>query len=291
FGRGILDIARAFAPIGATSLPGAVAALPLGDGTGTGSPAMGDALAGAALPAIVLDEYGRAFRADLGTSLRGAEVVPRLNRALGMGSRNVSFGSELTLVAFSIDERGELGTLRLRPDEAETARVLAARVTTQLALDLRLGFAFAESADGLVAQLQGQAEPAFLIAPDASGDAGALRFSDVSFALRKEVGPWGLTFSAEQGRRSVLPRYVTRRKCWGDGSRKMSPLSACPSTAAWARRMRRSASPGWTRNGRCSAPASTMRSASKARSHCSSTRSWDGTSRQDGALGRPSAKA
>lgn len=200
YGRGILDIARALQPIGTTSLPGTPAALPLGDGTGTGSPAMGDALAGAALPAIVLDEYGRAFRADLGTSLRGAEVVPRLNRALGTGSRNVSFGSELTSVAFSIDERGELGTLRLRPDEAETARVLAARVTTQLAPDLRLGFAFAESADGLVAQLQGQAQPAFLIAPDASGDAGALRFSDVSFALRKEVGPWGLTFSAEQGK-------------------------------------------------------------------------------------------
>src|SRR5690606_27190812 len=167
FGRGILDIARAFAPIGATSLPGAVAALPLGDGTGTGSPAMGDALAGAALPAIVLDEYDRAFRADLGDHLRGAEVVPRLHRALGMGSLHAAVGSERTPVALSIEARRELGTLRLRPAEAEPAGVLAARVTTQLARDWRLGFAFAESADGLVAQLQGQAQPAFLIAPEA----------------------------------------------------------------------------------------------------------------------------
>ena len=199
YGRGILDIARAFQPIGTTSLAGNATTMPLGDAAGTGSPAMGDALVGAALPAIVLDEYDRAFQADLGGTLRGADPVPRLNRALGMAQRHISFGSDLTSVAFSIDERGGLGELRLREAEADRARVLAARITTQLAPDLRFGFAYADGAAGLVAQLQGQDRPAFLIAPDAGGDDGAHRYSDVSFALRKQLGPWGLTLSAEQG--------------------------------------------------------------------------------------------
>jgi hypothetical protein len=199
FGHGILDINRAFQPIGTTSLAGGSTALPLGDGTGTGSAAMGDALARASLRAIVLDAYDRAFEADLAGTLRGAAPTERLGRAIGTSQRHVSFGSELTSLAFSIDDRGRLGELRLDEQEGEKARVLAARIATQLAPDLRLGFAYAEGAHGLVAQLQGQDRPAFLVAPDAGGDDGALQRSDASLAARKQLGPWGLTASAERG--------------------------------------------------------------------------------------------
>ena len=198
FGRGILDIARAFQPLGTTALAGG-AAVPLGDTTGTGSSAMGDALVTASLPAIVLDEFGRAFEAELGGTLRGAEPASRLGRAVGGAQRQVSFGSEQTSLAFAIDERGRLGELRLGEQQADRARVLAARIATQLAPDLRLGFAYAEGAHGLVAQLQGQDRPAFLIAPDAGGDDGAFQLAEASVALRKQLGPWGLTVSAEQG--------------------------------------------------------------------------------------------
>jgi hypothetical protein len=200
FGRGILDIARAFQPIGTTSLAGGTTAMPLGDGTGAGSPAMGDALAAASLPAIVLDEYDRAFEAELAGTLRGAAPVDRLGRAVGISQRHLRFGSELTSLAFSIDDRGRLGELRLGGDEADAARVLAARIAIQLVPGLRLGFAYAEGAHGLVAQLQGQDGPAFLIAPDAGGDDGAFRRSEASLALRKQAGPWGLTLSAERGK-------------------------------------------------------------------------------------------
>lgn len=199
FGHGILDIARAFQPIGTTSLAGGSTAMPLGDGTGTGSAAMGDALAGASLPAIVLDEYDRAFQAELGGTLRGAVPAERLGRAVGISQRHVAFGSERTSLAFSIDEGGRLGELRLDGQQADRARVLAARVATQLAPDLRLGFAYAQSAHGLVAQLQGQERPAFLIAPDAGGDDGASTSSETAFALRKQLGSWGVTLSAERG--------------------------------------------------------------------------------------------
>lgn len=199
FGRGILDIASAFQPIGTTSLAGGETAVGLADQTGSGSAAMGDALARASLPAIVLDGYDRAFETDLAGTLRSAAPADRLGRAVGVSQRQVSFGSELTSLAFSIDESGQLGQLRLDQHEADRARVLAARLATQLAPNLRLGFAYAEGADGLVAQLQGQDRPAFLIAPDAGGDGGAFQRSEASFALRQQHGAWGVTASAERG--------------------------------------------------------------------------------------------
>jgi hypothetical protein len=217
FGHGILDINRAFQPIGTTSLAGGSTALPLGDGTGTSSAAMGDALAGASLRAIVLDAYDRAFEADLAGTLRGAAPTERLGRAIGISQRHVAFGSELTSLAFSIGDRGRLGELRLDQQQADQARVLAARIATQLAPDLRLGFAYAESAHGLVAQLQGQTRPAFMIAPEAGGDDGAVQHSEASLALRQQLGEWGVTASAERG--ETVSGAVTRRQAETTGRR------------------------------------------------------------------------
>jgi len=204
YGRGILDIARAFQPLGTTSLAGGGEAVALGDVSGAGASAMGDALEMASLPTVVLDEYKRAFETDLAGTLRGAQVTPRLRNAIGTQQRMVSLGSEKTSLAFAIDASEpnlapRVGYLQLDRDEAESARVLAARVATQLAPDLKVGFAYAESADGLVAHLQGQDRPAFMIAPGASGDSGSVSRTDASLALRKQLGPWGLTLSAEQG--------------------------------------------------------------------------------------------
>src|SRR5690606_30985106 len=115
-------------------------------------------------------------------------------------------GSDKTSLAFSIDASAGLdgapraGELRLSRREADQARVLAARIATELAPGLRVGFAYAEAADGLVAQLQGQERPAFMIAPEAPGETGAIQLSDVSLAVRRQLGRWGLTFSAERGR-------------------------------------------------------------------------------------------
>ena len=189
----------------------------LGDGTGAGSTAMGDALERVALPAIVLDEYNRAFEADLAGTLRSAEPASRLANAVGGSQRAVSISSAATSLAFSIDDRGRFGELRLGENEAEPARVLAARVATKLAPDLKLGFGYAEGADGLVATLQGQDRPAFLIAPDASGDSGTLRHTAASVALRKQVGPWGLTVSSERG--ETLSGAAIRRAAEMSGHR------------------------------------------------------------------------
>lgn len=204
YGRGILDIARAFAPQGTTTLAGGTT-LALADDVAVGSAAMGDATQGTAgLQAIILDGYGRAYDHDLGARLRGATVQPRLNPALGGGSRQVALGGAGVSLAFSItddphQDRGRGHQLRLTRDEAEGARVLAARAAFTLSPEMQMGFAFRQGSDGLVAQLQGQERPAFLIAGDARSDAGFTVGTDAAFALRRQVGPWGLTASAERG--------------------------------------------------------------------------------------------
>jgi hypothetical protein len=105
-----------------------------------------------------------------------------------------------TLTSGSHGQSSWIAPLRLSGDDARAARVLAGRVALKLAPDQQIGFAFKERADGLVAQLQGQDRPAFLIAGDARGDSGFAEAGDVAVAYRRQVGPWGITASSEQGR-------------------------------------------------------------------------------------------
>ncbi len=205
YGRGILDIAAAFQPAGTTAIAGSSVALPLADNAGMTSGAMGDATQTASVETIILDKYGRAYGYDVGKTLRGSAPRERLNGALASRGRSHSTRSPTASLAYTITEGTRGGgaewepQLRLSQDDAEGARVLAARAAFKIAPNMQIGFAFRQGSDGLVAQLQGQDRPAFLIAPSTSGDEGFLRGTDVSLALRRTIGAWGLTLSAESG--------------------------------------------------------------------------------------------
>lgn len=206
FGRGLLDLAAAFAPQGTTSLAGSAVPIPAGDTTGVTSTPMGDAGPRAgAIEAVVLDSYQRAYGMDLAPGLRGAQVQPRLGPALASNHRNLSLGGGKVALAFSVDATGRMarlpwtGQLRLTREQAEQARVLAARAVLELAPGRRIGFAFEQGADGLVAQLQGRDQPAFLIARSPLDDLGFGATGQASFAFREGLGAWGLTISAERG--------------------------------------------------------------------------------------------
>lgn len=203
YGRGILDIAAAFRPIGTTAVAGQAVPLALADGSGITSTAMGDALRTASLPTLVTDRYLRAFETDLAGTLRGAEQRERLHGALAGQQRTLSGSAEQASVAFTIDAGGRepprAEALRLSQEDAEGARVLAARIAVQLAPQTRFAFAYRESAEGVVAGLQGQDRPAFMIAGEAGRDGGMLASSDAALALRQKLGAWGLTVSAESG--------------------------------------------------------------------------------------------
>jgi len=205
YGHGILDIDAAFQPSGTTTLAGTGSPIPLGDTSAAGSPAMGDALSIASLSAVVLDKYSRAYRTDLGLAMRSASISRRLLGAVGGRERFVSARAGGSALAFTIDNSGQgagldaASQLRLSPEDAEAARVLAARIALRISPKTQIGLAYAEGSDGLVAQLQGHERPVFLVAPTAVGDEGAFRRTDVSFALRRMLGRWGLTLSGESG--------------------------------------------------------------------------------------------
>ena len=205
YGRGILDIAAAFAPQGALSLAGGTKLVALGAG-GTTSPAMGDAATTASIPAVALDAYHRAYRIDLAAGLHPSAPLARLAPALASRQISVGGGAAGMALAFTVDAGPRAaalawaGQLRLSRQDSDTARVLAGRVVSRLAPGTTLGFAYAQGADGLVAQLRGQSQPAFLVATGPLDDTGFLRGSLSALALRRDWHGWGLTVAGEAGR-------------------------------------------------------------------------------------------
>lgn len=206
YGYGVLDIAAAFAPQGATSLAGSPVAIPLGDSTAVTSAPMGDAgTSSGPVGAILLDRYQRAYQVDLAAGFRGASQQPRLGPALEREARQIATGNDTLSLAFSIDASGSMarmpwtGQLRLAPEQAVQARVLAARAVARIAPNSKIAFAFTQGADGLVAQLQGRSQPAFLIARSPIDDVGFGRDKSFSFVMRHQLGRTGLSIAAERG--------------------------------------------------------------------------------------------
>lgn len=206
YGRGVLDIAAAFAPRGATTLAGSSVAVGIGDRTAVGSSAMGDAFSrGQSLGTIVLDQYQRAYNFDAAGGLRGAVPELRLNHALDRHARQVGAAGRALSLAFTIAPHGSsndaplVRQLSLAPDAAEGARVLAGRVAARIAPGAQLGFAVGEGPDGLSGQMRGAAQPAFLIARQPIGDNGFAYRPDIAWALRQQLGDWGITASAANG--------------------------------------------------------------------------------------------
>jgi len=206
YGRGILNMARALAPSGATSLAGTTSTLSLSASTAAGSAAMGDALGTTSLGTVMLDGYKRAYRVDLARGLRSAPLMPRLTARLA--ARQQGFAGTLANAsfAFTVDGQGVrpnlsgANPLQLDAQDAEAARVLAARVALRLSPATQIGFAHAESADGLAVQMRGADRPAFFMARHALADMGFEAENGLAVALRHQMGGWGITASAQAGR-------------------------------------------------------------------------------------------
>lgn len=228
YGRGILNIAAAMQPLGTTTIPGGQGAVTLSEAVLAASPAMGDALAPASLSTIITDEYDRAFAATLAASDGPARQRQVLHGALAGGQRSLAAASSSASMAFTVDDSGAVAPLRLLPGQAERARVLAASVAMRLAPRTQMAFAYARGADGIVAGLQGQQRPAFMVAGDTRGDLGFVQSSQGSLAVRHELGTWGITASAERGQTwsSAVDRHLAElRGADGQDSRPVSIVS------------------------------------------------------------------
>ncbi|MBD3574368.1 peptidase S8 [Brevundimonas diminuta] len=195
FGRGALDIARAFQPVGATASPmaaGASVNIAVAPGAHVGGP-FGDAMGRTgALSTIAYDEYERLFRVDLGDAYRPA---PRRSwqpeTPTPMRQSQVSLdapgGTRLSLAAAVPVELPEPVVARYGPYDAPW---LGDEPRSEALFDVQAGrLSFAAW------QGQGGARSPF---PSGSGD-GFVALSQADHALRGAFSFGALTFSAESG--------------------------------------------------------------------------------------------
>ncbi|MCY7397263.1 MAG: S8 family serine peptidase, partial [Sphingomonas bacterium] len=213
FGRGRLNIQRAFQPIGTLTVAGTKTAVTDNSLAGALPAAAGDGgQKGAKFGTIVLDGYSRAFALDLVKSLEAAEQRRPLERALTGRSRTNGVTAGPVALSLTMAERErsafvDLTQLAIGPEDARQSRLVAGNAIARLDARTRLAFGIAEAAKSLERDLSGAAAGAFLVARDTSGEPGFAAKRGSSVALRRELGrSAGLTLSAENGEVSLNRR-------------------------------------------------------------------------------------
>lgn len=200
YGQGVLDLSRAFQPVGTSTLASMRTPVSLTN-NGTMSAPMGDAQQNG-LGAVILDGFDRAFAIDLANTIGRASQRPVLHGLLDGRSRAaVSRVDGLTIAMTVAPSRQGALVERTMLDAraAEGARALAGSVTRRLGRNMGFGIGFATGGGALTAQLAGHGEPAFLVARPAGGGFGFDADARNSAALRVVRGGLGLTAAAETG--------------------------------------------------------------------------------------------
>ena len=199
YGNGVIDLTRAFQPVGTTLLAGTKTAVSLTSNATLSAP-MGDAAVGT-LGAVVLDSYRRAFAMDLGGTIRRRGPRPAFGGALQTRQRSVAVARGGMTVSMTLAPRGNgaiaVERTTLSDAQAVGARAIAGQVTQRLGEKAAFGFAFSQGGGQLTAQLAGQREPAFLVAVD--GGAGFDIAPRAASAYRQQVKGFGLTAAIESG--------------------------------------------------------------------------------------------
>ncbi|HEY0131964.1 MAG TPA: S8 family peptidase, partial [Allosphingosinicella sp.] len=206
YGRGILNIAKAFQPQGATVLAGSMAAISLSD-NGTVSGPMGDAAPGQSGGAIILDGYSRAYALDLARTLgRVSQEQPLAQGVSGGSFRTAAASSGRYSVAVTIRRNAdggpgvEMEQLHLDHEDGRRARAVAGMALSRLTPKTALAFGFSQSGHMLQQQLAGRWDNEFLVARDPASRAGFHQEADTSLGLRHDFGPLALTVTSERGK-------------------------------------------------------------------------------------------
>jgi len=195
YGRGLLDIARAFQPVGATSAPmatGAAVNIALEPGAHVGGP-FGDALGRTgALSTIAYDEYERLFRVDLGAAYGPAprrSYQPRNPTPMQQSQVTLDApgGTRLSLAAATPVAVPEPVVARYTPFDAPW---LGDETRSEALFDVQAGRLSLTAWQG-----QGGASSPFR---SGSGD-GFVALTQADHALRGGLKLGALTFSAETG--------------------------------------------------------------------------------------------
>ena len=206
YGQGVLDLTKAFSPLGTSSVAGTTSVVSLNVNATLSAP-MGDARQGE-LGAVILDGFSRAFAIDLARTIDRSGPARTWGGVLQSQQRNVSAGlnGDMTVALTVAPVRNGAGVLpmTLNGGDARSARAIAGIVTKRMGSDAAFAFGFAEGGATLTAQLAGRAEPAFLVARDPVRGQGFDSSVKGSSAIRQQFGAVGLTAAVESG--NVLTR-------------------------------------------------------------------------------------
>lgn len=215
YGRGILNITRAFEPRGTLTLAGTSAVVTFGE-AGTTSAASGDAgITGATTGAIILDGYSRAYTADLAASLAQAVQEQPLRDAIGGDYATSAVARGPVAVQMTVQRRSaapslpDLARLELREQEMRDARAVAGMAIAQLSPDTVVALGLSTGARSLEQRLEGSIGSAFLVARDPGQRLGFRADPATSLAVRHDFGGFTLTGSAERG--AVMSWSLTGR--------------------------------------------------------------------------------
>lgn len=202
FGRGVLDLTRAFQPQGSSRIAGSQSGtVRLEAGNAMLSAPMGDAATGR-VGAVILDGFDRAYAVELAQSIQRQVPGRRLAGVLSQRERSYAAGiRDLTVAVTIVPGRtgARIERAMLPQQDAERARAIAASVSARLGANAQFGFGIAESGQALAARLAGQTGPAFLVAREPTTDSGFDSSITGAVALRRTFGRWGLALAAETG--------------------------------------------------------------------------------------------
>ncbi len=209
YGRGVLDLTRAFQPVGTTSLAGSRA--PTSDNFNAAlSAPMGDARQGA-LGVVILDGFDRAFATDLARTIRREGPGRQLPQLMASRQRSFAVGANQVRIAVSLVPTRDsirIERLGIGSQDAARAKMLAGSVVARLGNKAQFAIGASEGVNMLSARLAGQAEPAFLVARDPTHSSGFDVDIKGSAAVRREFGRWAFTLGQETG--DVLTRRDTQ---------------------------------------------------------------------------------
>ena len=207
FGRGRLDLTRAFQPVGTTSLASTGTPLSLTSNGSLGAP-LGDggqtslALNGA----IILDGFSRPFAVNLAGTLSRTPVSQSLYGKLQGNARAFTNAAGPVMVSVSVSRNPSqaqpwvgLAQSGLTANDARIARATAGAVISRIAPGTRIAFGFSESGVGLIDRMSGRTTPAFLVAGDAQSTPGFQTRRGNAVALAQDAGRLMLSTSMETG--------------------------------------------------------------------------------------------
>ncbi len=197
YGRGALNITRAFAPIGTLRVAGV--AEPVGDAvTLLGSPLGSGDQIGMALAAVpVTDGYGRRYAVDLGAAMR-RQAPGRLADALLGGDIRAAAGrygtAELAIVARGIEGmawRGDIAT-GVAPGDRPRGRFLGGQSRLPLAPGRALVLGYGQSAAAMLDNAAEMPAGVATLVTWRAGDQGAGFMPQGGGALAQRIGGWTL---------------------------------------------------------------------------------------------------